>query len=131
MAEKRNRRLLKCPVKILTDFGVSAGLVNDDSTHLHYDHSGNFDQFFNAQFHLQEQEIHATGQYMRYAHLNHTFEVDDICGIIRLNYQQRVTLITVTKLSSGIDSSYWGSFRRITVCVNLHQTWLGHFSVGC
>jgi len=105
MAEKRNRRLLKCPVKILTDFGVSAGLVNDVIlTHLHYDHSGNFDQFFNAQFHLQEQEIqYATGQYMRYAHLNHTFEVDDICGIIRLNYQQRVTLYNGdSKLSSGI-----------------------------
>jgi glyoxylase-like metal-dependent hydrolase (beta-lactamase superfamily II) len=60
-------------------------------THLHYDHVGNFHRFPQARFHLQESEIHyATGHYMSYPRLAHSFEVDDICGIVRLNFAQRV-----------------------------------------
>ena len=60
-------------------------------THLHYDHSGNFDRFPHAQFHLQEQELqYATGRYMQYPHLQHAFELDDVCGLVRMNYSQRV-----------------------------------------
>ena len=50
-------------------------------THLHYDHAGNFDRFPNARFHLQEREMaYATGRYMRYPRLSHSFEVEDVCG---------------------------------------------------
>ena len=60
-------------------------------THLHYDHVGNFDRFPKARFHLQERELtYATGRYMRYPRLAHSFEVEDICGIVRLNYARRV-----------------------------------------
>ena len=60
-------------------------------THLHYDHAGNFDRFPKARFHLQEREIHyATGRYMRFPRLSHSFEVEDVCGIVRLNYARRV-----------------------------------------
>ena len=60
-------------------------------THLHYDHVGNFHRFPAAQFHLQEPEIHyATGRYMRYPRLAHSFEVEDIVGVVRLNYAKRV-----------------------------------------
>src|SRR3546814_5920291 len=60
-------------------------------THLHYDHVGNFDRFPNATFHLQETELHyAVGRYMRYPRLAHSFEVEDVCGIVRLNYARRV-----------------------------------------
>jgi len=62
-------------------------------THLHYDHVGNFDRFPNAEFHLQEPELHyAVGRYMRYAKLAHSFEVDDVVGIVRMNYARRVHL---------------------------------------
>ena len=46
MAKKRNRNFLKCPVQSLANFGIAADMVNDVIlTHLHYDHSGNFDRF--------------------------------------------------------------------------------------
>ncbi len=60
-------------------------------THLHYDHVGGFDEFPHARFHLQEPEIHyATGHYMSHPQLAHSFEVEDVCGIVRLNYAHRV-----------------------------------------
>ena len=53
--------------------------------------SGNFDRFPSARFHLQERELaYATGRYMRYPRLSHSFEVEDVCGIVRLNYARRV-----------------------------------------
>ena len=33
---------------------------------------------------------YATGRYMRYPRLSHSFEVEDICGLVRLNYARRV-----------------------------------------
>jgi hypothetical protein len=46
-----------------------------------------------ARFHLQERELtYATGRYMRYPRLSHSFEVEDICGIVRLNYAWRDVL---------------------------------------
>ena len=62
-------------------------------THLHYDHVGNFHRFPRAEFHLQEPELHyAVGRYMRYHRLAHSFEVEDVVGIVRLNYARRVRL---------------------------------------
>lgn len=47
--------------------------------------------FSKAQFHIQEAEMHfATGKYMRYSRLSHSFEVEDVCQIVRLNFAQRV-----------------------------------------
>jgi glyoxylase-like metal-dependent hydrolase (beta-lactamase superfamily II) len=59
---------------------------------MHYDHVGNFHKFPTARFHLQEQEIHyAVGRYMRHRQLAKSFEPDDVCGIVRLNFAGRVT----------------------------------------
>ena len=71
MATKRKRDFIQCPIQTLADFGITADAVDDVVlTHLHYDHSGNFDRFPNSQFHLQEQEMQfATGRYMRYPQL--------------------------------------------------------------
>jgi glyoxylase-like metal-dependent hydrolase (beta-lactamase superfamily II) len=92
MAAKRNRAFLRCPVASLRLLNVEPDAVPDVIlTHLHYDHVGNHDAFRIARFHLQEMEMqYATGRYMRYGHLAHAFEVDDVCGIVRLNYAQRV-----------------------------------------
>jgi glyoxylase-like metal-dependent hydrolase (beta-lactamase superfamily II) len=72
--------------------GIDANAVEDVIlTHLHYDHVGNFDRFPKARFHLQERELaYATGRYMHYPRLSHSFEVEDVCGIVRLNYAGRV-----------------------------------------
>jgi len=40
---------------------------------------------------LQEAELHyAAGRYMRYHRLRHSYEVDDVVGVVRANYAGRV-----------------------------------------
>ena len=92
VATRRGRQFLHCPIDIMAALGVAADAVQDVIlTHLHYDHSGHFDRFANARFHLQEKELHfATGKYMRHPRMSYSFEVDDVCGIVRMNYKQRV-----------------------------------------
>lgn len=89
---KRGRRLERCPIDSLTLLGVDPASVEDVIlTHMHYDHVGNFARFPKARFHLQEPEIHyATGRYMRHPHLAKSFEPDDVCGVVRLNFDGRV-----------------------------------------
>jgi glyoxylase-like metal-dependent hydrolase (beta-lactamase superfamily II) len=105
VAHKRGRQLLRNPVDALALLGVDAAAVQDVVlTHLHYDHVGNFDRFPAAEFHLQEPELHhAVGRYMRYQHLAHSYEVEDIVGIVRLNYGRRVRLYNCpAELTPGI-----------------------------
>lgn len=92
VAARRKRTFLRCPVQALALLDVDPNAVEDVIlTHLHYDHVGNFDRFPIARFHLQERELaYATGRYMRYPRLAHSFEVEDVCGIVRLNYARRV-----------------------------------------
>lgn len=92
VAKRRGRDFLRCPVQSLSLIGVDPADVGDVIlTHLHYDHVGNFDLFPAATFHLQEAEMHyASGRYMKYARLADSFEVEDICGMVRLNYARRV-----------------------------------------
>jgi glyoxylase-like metal-dependent hydrolase (beta-lactamase superfamily II) len=105
VAARRKRTYLRCPVEALELLKIRPADVRDVVlTHLHYDHAGNFDRFPNARFHLQEREIHyATGRYMRFPRLSHSFEVEDICGIVRLNYAQRVLFyVGDAELAPGI-----------------------------
>ncbi len=89
---KRGRTLERCPIDSLALLGVDPATVDDVIlTHMHYDHVGNFHKFPNARFHLQEPEIHyAVGRYMRHKQLARSFEPDDVCGIVRLNFDGRV-----------------------------------------
>lgn len=92
IAAKRGRTFLRSPVETLKALDVDSASVQDVIlTHLHYDHVGNFHKFPLATFHLQEAEMHyATGRYMRYPHLAHAFEVEDVVGMLRLNFAGRV-----------------------------------------
>jgi glyoxylase-like metal-dependent hydrolase (beta-lactamase superfamily II) len=94
VAAQRKRDHLRCPVDALRLLDVDPATVEDVIlTHLHYDHVGNFDRFPAAEFHLQEPDLHfAVGRHMRYAHLSSSFEVEDVIGIVRLNYAGRVKL---------------------------------------
>lgn len=92
VAKKRGRNFLRCPVATLEKLGIDPATVTDVVlTHLHYDHVGNFDRFPQARFHLREEEVHyACGRYMRHKQLAHSFEVEDVVGIVRMNYAGRV-----------------------------------------
>lgn len=94
VAARRGRTLLRDPIDSLKLLDVDVDSVRDVVlTHLHYDHVGNFNRFPAAQFHLQEDELHFTcGRHMRFGHLRHSFEVEDVVGIVRLNFAERVRL---------------------------------------
>jgi len=94
VAEKRKRTFLRCPIEALRLLDVDADTVEHVVlTHLHYDHVGNFHRFPVARFHLQEPDLHyAVGRHMRHKVLRHSFEVEDVVGIVRLNYAGRVRL---------------------------------------
>ncbi len=89
---KRGRTLDRCPIDSLALVGVDPASVKDVVlTHMHYDHVGNFDKFPVARFHLQEPEMHyAVGRHMRHRQLAKSFEPDDVCGMVRLNFDGRV-----------------------------------------
>lgn len=91
-AKERGRTFFRCPIETLNDIGLDPAKVEDVIlTHLHYDHVGNFDRFPIAKFHLQEPEIHyAVGKNMKHDFLAHPFNVEDIVGVVRLNYAKRV-----------------------------------------
>jgi len=92
VAAMRGRTFLRCPVEALALVGVDGARVQDVIlTHLHYDHVGNFHRFPTATFHLQEAELaYATGRYMRHPRLAHSFEIEDVVGVVRLNFARRV-----------------------------------------
>ena len=105
VAAARGRRHLRCPAESLSLVGLDRNNVADVIlTHMHYDHVGTFDRFPAAQFHLQEVELHyTTGHYMRHAFLARSFEVEDVVGIVRLNFAQRVKLYNgPVELAPGI-----------------------------
>ena len=105
VAAQRGRTFLRDPVEALGLLGVDVDNVRDVIlTHLHYDHVGNFGRFPEAEFHLQEPELaYATGRYMRYPKMSHAFEVEDVVGIVRLNYARRVRLYNgQVELAPGI-----------------------------
>jgi glyoxylase-like metal-dependent hydrolase (beta-lactamase superfamily II) len=92
VAAKRGRTLLRTPAQGLALIGVDVNQVKDVIiTHLHYDHVGTFDSFPIAQFHLQDDEMaYATGRHMRHKQFNHGYEVDEVVGMVRMVYKDRV-----------------------------------------
>ena len=105
VAAKRKREFLRCPIESLKLLGLRGDAISDVVlTHLHYDHVGNFALLPAATFHLQESELHyAVGRYMRYQRLRHSYEVDDVVGVVRANYAGRVVFYSGdAELAPGI-----------------------------
>ena len=94
-AKKRGRTLLRMPSEGLSMFGIERQAVSEVViTHLHYDHVGTYYDFPNARFHLQEAEMsYATGRFMTYRQFAHSFESDEICGMVRCVFDGRVNFI--------------------------------------
>ncbi len=89
---RRDRVIERTPAEGLELIGVDAGKIEDVIvTHLHYDHAGNYSEFPNARFHLQEKEMaFATGRHMGIEVMRRPFEVNSVVGLVRLVYDERV-----------------------------------------
>ena len=94
VSARRGRTHLRCPIETLRELDIDPDTVDDVVlTHLHYDHVGNFHKFAKARFHLQTREMgFVTGPYMRYPKFGHSFEVEDVVGMVKLNFKGRVVL---------------------------------------
>jgi len=92
MAAKRGRDHLRCPTEGLRMLGCDASAVKEVViTHLHYDHVGNFDLFPAATLHLQDLEMnYATGRHMAQPVFGGAYEVEDVVGMVRRVYEDRV-----------------------------------------
>ena len=92
MAARRKRDLLKPVDDGLAAIGIKPDAVEDVIvTHLHYDHTGNYELFPRARYHLQDGEMaYATGRCMCHAHLRMPFEADDVTAMVRKVFAGRV-----------------------------------------
>jgi glyoxylase-like metal-dependent hydrolase (beta-lactamase superfamily II) len=92
MAKKRGRILLNPIGDGLKAIGIAPDTVEDVIvTHLHYDHTGNYELFPRARYHLQDVEMgYATGRHMCHAHMQMPFEVEDVVAMVRKVFAGRV-----------------------------------------
>jgi glyoxylase-like metal-dependent hydrolase (beta-lactamase superfamily II) len=123
VAVQRKRKFLRCPVATMAQLGVAPEAVSDVIlTHLHYDHVGNFHKFPAARFHLQEREMgFATGRYMRYEKFGRSFEVEDVVGMVRLNFKGRVELHAGdVALAPGLSLHFTGGHTAGLQIVRVH-----------
>jgi glyoxylase-like metal-dependent hydrolase (beta-lactamase superfamily II) len=122
MAEKRQRQYLRSPREGLALLGVDTKDVRDVIlTHLHYDHVGTFDDFPNARFHLQDAEMgFATGRHMCNGYFAHGYEVDEVVGMVRLVYGERVVFHEGThELAPGLSLHLLGGHTAGLQCVRI------------
>ncbi len=122
MAAKRKREFLRSPAQGLALLGIEASGVKDVIlTHLHYDHVGTFHDFPQAQFHLQDDEMsYVTGRYMRHQRFNHGYEVEDVVGMVRLVYKDRVSFYNgAADLAPGISVHRIGGHTAGMQCVRV------------
>jgi glyoxylase-like metal-dependent hydrolase (beta-lactamase superfamily II) len=92
VAARRKREYLRSPKAGLALLGVSADAVREVViTHMHYDHVGTFLDFPQATFNLQDAEMRfVTGRHMRHARFARSFEVEDVVGMLRMLYKDRL-----------------------------------------
>jgi glyoxylase-like metal-dependent hydrolase (beta-lactamase superfamily II) len=92
MGHKRKRQVLKPVGDGLKAIGIDPEKVETVIiSHLHYDHSGNYDLFPRARYHLQDCEMaYATGRCMCHATLRFPFEADDVIAMVRKVFDGRV-----------------------------------------
>jgi glyoxylase-like metal-dependent hydrolase (beta-lactamase superfamily II) len=123
VARKRGRTLLRTPADGLALLDVDAAAIRDVIvTHLHYDHIGTFEAFPAARFHVQDDEVaYATGRHMRHRQFNHGYEVDEVVGIVRLVYKDRVVFHKGdSALVPGITLHRIGGHTHGLQCVRVH-----------
>lgn len=111
VAARRGRTHLRCPGDGLGMLGIDIERVEDVIvTHMHYDHCGNHHLFSKARFHVQDAEMaYATGRCMCHAPLAHTFDVDDVCAMVRRLFDGRLQFHDkVDELAPGLTLHHIG-----------------------
>jgi glyoxylase-like metal-dependent hydrolase (beta-lactamase superfamily II) len=93
MAKRRQRELVKPVSEGLEAIGIAPDAVETVIvSHLHYDHTGNYDLFPRARYHLQDCEMaYATGRCMCHPALRLPFEAEDVVAMVRKAFAGRVT----------------------------------------
>jgi glyoxylase-like metal-dependent hydrolase (beta-lactamase superfamily II) len=122
MARKRNRTVLKPVGEGLRAIGIDPNHVEHIIvTHLHYDHTGNYDLFPHARYHLQDSEIaYATGRCMCHSLLRFPFEVDDVVDMVRKVFAGRVVFHDgAEEVAPGISVHHVGGHSRGLQCVRV------------
>ena len=122
VGEARKRTFLRSPAAGLALLDVEAAKVKDVViTHMHYDHVGTFNDFPNAQLHIQDEEMaFATGRHMRHAQFRHSIEVEDVVGMVRLVFGNRVTFYRGdAELAPGVSLHHIGGHTPGLQCVRV------------
>lgn len=122
VAAKRKREYLRTPAAGLALLGIDAAKVKDVIlTHLHYDHVGTFHDFPGARFHLQDDEMaYVTGRHMRHRQFNHGYEVDDVVGMVKLVFKDRVEFYDgAADLAPGVSLHRIGGHTKGLQCVRV------------
>lgn len=132
MAKKRSRNIVKPVGDGLKALGIAPDSVKDVIvSHLHYDHTGNYDLFPNARYHLQDTEMaYATGRCMCHPHLRLPFEIDDVIAMVRKVFTGRVRFHDgVDEVAPGITVHKIGGHSKGLQCVRV-KTRRGHVVIA-
>jgi glyoxylase-like metal-dependent hydrolase (beta-lactamase superfamily II) len=111
VARRRSRTIVTPVREGLQALGVDPEKIDDVIvSHLHFDHSGNFDLFPNARYHLQDREMdYATGRCMCHPHLRFSYEEDYVVALVRKLYAGRVMFHDgVDEVAPGISVHHIG-----------------------
>jgi glyoxylase-like metal-dependent hydrolase (beta-lactamase superfamily II) len=122
MAAKRKRQLGKPIGEGLKAIGIDPDKVeNVIVSHLHYDHTGNYDLFPRARYHLQDMEMsYATGRHMCHGHLRVPFEEEDVVAMVRKVFAGRVTFHDgADQIAPGITVHKVGGHSKGLQCIRV------------
>ncbi len=123
MGRKRNRSVLKPVRDGLKAIGIDPDTVeNVIVSHLHYDHSGNYDLFPRARYHVQDCEMaYATGRCMCHAPLRFPFEADDVVAMVRKVFDGRVAFHDgADEIAPGLTVHKLGGHSKGLQCVRVN-----------
>jgi glyoxylase-like metal-dependent hydrolase (beta-lactamase superfamily II) len=122
MARKRGRSVVRPIAQGLKAAGIRCDAVeNVIVSHLHYDHTGNYDLFPRARYHLQDTEMaYATGRCMCHSFLKLPFEEEDVVAMVRKVFAGRVAFHDGTdQIAPGITVHKIGGHSKGLQCVRV------------